>query len=541
MYIAVAAYSSLPYLDGWIEADPVSHPGDPPLPEWLWEQHNEHRLVIPKLFLLADLRLFRATQVFLLASIFVMQFLHLTLLSWSMRALGGWRGDQWRTGAGIAAFCLFCPSQWFNFVLGLQINFVLLGLFVTLSFIGLLLAWIHPQTGRYVPLSIAAALGATYSLANGNLIWPLLVAAAVLLGLRRSAVMSLAVTGAISTALYFYDYAARTAATNIRSLGAEFPARLFEFAAVYLGSPWVHANNVIAAIFGIAGAGAACFFAARFPSYLGTRKAFRVQMVLTAVFCIGTSLVTSLGRLSLGVSYALTSRYQTFALLFWCCLGLRVLGAGWPVRIAPRALLAGQICVLAVMFRGAFLAESPIREARSHAFQLNTAATALLAGVHDRKQLSYTGVTLNYLVSQARYLQDDQLSIYSGDDYSRLGKPLDEVFRMVSPEECAGALESSESVGDDAAELPALRVTGWAWDVKHGRPPASIVAATDGVIIGLGAMGDWRPTDRVRRPWATSHYVGYTGYVQARASGSVEIYAIAAGNPATACLVATAR
>ena len=85
--------------------------------------------MIPKLFLVVDLRLFQATQVFLLTSILVIQFLHLTLLGWSMQVLGGWRGDVWRTGIGIAAFCLFCPSQWFNFVLGLQVNFVLLGLF----------------------------------------------------------------------------------------------------------------------------------------------------------------------------------------------------------------------------------------------------------------------------------------------------------------------------------------------------------------------------------------------------------------------------
>jgi hypothetical protein len=145
VYMVVVSYSSLPYVDGWAEIDAVSRGPDVSFPEWLWVQHNEHRLVIPKLFLAVDLRLFQATQVFLLASIFVVQFLHLTLLGWSMRVLGGWRGDVWRTGAGMAAFCLFSPSQWFNFVLGLQINFILLGLFVTLSFIGLLLYWMGTQ------------------------------------------------------------------------------------------------------------------------------------------------------------------------------------------------------------------------------------------------------------------------------------------------------------------------------------------------------------------------------------------------------------
>lgn len=194
------------------------------------------------------------------------------------------------------------------------------------------------------------------------------------------------------------------------------------------------------------------------------------------------------------------------------------------------------------MLRGAYLARYPIREARSHEFQLSAASMALLTGVHDWEQLSFVGVKLSYLMSEASYLQRDRLSIYSGDVYSQLGKPLESVFRLVSPDECTGGLESSENVGDAGKGPPALRITGWAWDYKHRRPPSRIVAATGGVITGLGAMGDWRPTDNAIHLWVTTNYIGYTGYVQqGRASGQVEIYAILRSNPATACLIATAK
>jgi len=89
------------------------------------------------------------------------------------------------------------------------------------SFIGLLLHWIrsqeppgNPHTTGYLLLSILGALGATYTLANGNLLWPLLVTAALLLRLRRSALMSLALTGAISTALYSYQMGIRLTQTT---------------------------------------------------------------------------------------------------------------------------------------------------------------------------------------------------------------------------------------------------------------------------------------------------------------------------------------
>src|SRR5271167_4246521 len=164
-YMVVVSYSSLPYADGWIEANAGAYGTSPLNPAWLWAQHSEHRLIIPKIFLAVDLRLFHASQVFLLVSILAIQFLHLMLLGWSMRVLGGWRGTVWRTGMGLAAFCLFCPTQWENFGWGFQVCFVLPGLFATSSFVGLLLYWMDPkQPGRrrsWVWLVVAnlAALG----------------------------------------------------------------------------------------------------------------------------------------------------------------------------------------------------------------------------------------------------------------------------------------------------------------------------------------------------------------------------------------------
>ena len=548
IYMAVVSYSSLPYVDGWAEIDLASRSADLSFSGWLWEQHNEHRLVIPKLLVAVDLYFFRATQVFLLASVVVIQLLHLTLLAWSMRVLGNWRGDLWRTGVGVAAFCLFCPSQWFNFVLGFQVNFMLLGLFVTLSFMGLLLYWIRSQeqsgsrhATRYLLLSILGALGATYSLANGNLVWPLLVAAGWLLRLRRPALTGLAVTGASSTALYFYNYASPTAQANAMSLQG-VPARFFEFVAVYLGSPWVRANLLVAAIVGITGAGLACCSALRFSSYVRTKQAFSVQLVLTSLFCIATGFVTALGRLNFGVSYALSPRYQTFALIFWCCLGLLLLGSAAAIKSTPSPFLVVQICLLVVMLRGAYLAAYPIKEARMHGFQLNVASMALLTGVHDWQQLSYVGMKQGYLMREAPYLQRNQLSVYSRDVYSWLGKPLDFMFRLASPNECTGELESSTNVVAVGDGTPGLRITGWAWDFKHREPPSMIVATTDGIVTGLGVVGDWRPIDRATRPAMTSNYIGFTGYVErARASAPVEIYAIQRSKPVTACMIATVK
>ena len=69
-----------------------------------------------------------------------------------------------------------------------------------------------------------------------------------------------------------------------------------------------------------------------------------------------------------------------------------------------------------------------------------------------------------------------------------------------------------------------------------------IVTTTDGIITGLGAMGDWRPMNQAVHPWMTTNYIGYTGYVQeARPTGPVEIYAVLNGSPPTACLITTVK
>src|SRR5208337_3768824 len=58
-------------------------------------------------------------------------------------------------------------------------------------------------------------------------------------------------------------------------------------------------------------------------------------------------------------------------------------------------------------------------------------------------------------------------------------------------DDCTGALESTAPIVDPGG--PGLRLTGWAWDVKHQRPPLAIVVTTNGIITGIGAVGGWRP------------------------------------------------
>lgn len=547
VYMVIASYSSLPSTDGWEQIDTAMQGMNPLSPAWLWTQHNEHRMVVSKLFLAADLLLFRATQKFLLTSILVTQFLLLMVLAWSMRALGGWRGTVWRTGVGMAAFCLFWPTQWENLVIGFSICFILLELFSTLSFVGLMLYWKHSERSDdrhawvYLLFSILAALGATYSLANGNLLWPLLVAAALLLRLPRLAVLSFLITGTVSTALYLHDYH-RPLGHGDPVSSMRTPLEILQYIATYFGSPWVRHDVPLATLIGIGGLAAAVFVLFRFRAYLRAGRPFPVLLVLILLFCLGTAFITSLGRLNFGIRQAFASRYHTFALLFWCCLGLLLLMSDSVMTKKQVRFLVVQICILGIIVWSSHITRNDIRGARIRGFQINVAATAMFVGVRDDLQFAKAAITNpGAVAAEAQFMEKNGLSAYSDNAYTQIGKPLESVYKLASPTECTGMVDSMAAVAG-SGQTPALRVAGWVWDREHQRPPSAIVITEAGVITGLGAVGGWRPMTLVDNHWIKDGYIGYAGYARmVKPDTVVKLYAVLRGSPQSACYFATAE
>ncbi len=540
-YLVVITYTSLPSSDGWIEIENVASGVNPWSPAWLWQQLNEHRWVIPKLFLAADLQLFQGRQIFLLASILVIQLLHWGLLSWSMRTLGGWRGALWRSGAGLAVFCLFCPAQWQNFIWGIQVSFVLTQLLATAAFVALLLYWMESQQQpdkraslRFLVLSVMAALGATYSLSSGILLWPLLVLAALYLRLRAPAVLTIALTGVVSTAIYLHNFVRpQNHANPLASLGK--PVALLKYFATYFLSSWHHRNIGAWEVIALAALGIVILAQLPVLSHARVFRPFAIQLVLIMLFCAATALITASGRLNYGIEQARASRYQTTALLFWCCLGLLLLGGaffGSPRR--RYAFVVLQVCLLLIFVRAAVLVRYPIRAAGERAFAQRVVRAALLTGVHEPVTLSKTFEGMDGLLKAVDYLKSNRLSIFSSTAPAELGKTLSSVLPSAKVGECVGFLKGG--LATDEPSGPGLLLAGWAWDIKHHGPASTIIVTTNGTITGLGAEGDWLPDARTLYPGISSSYIGYYAFVpQPQPGAVVSLYAILPGNPPTAC------
>ena len=541
--MAISTYSSLPRWDEWAMVDHlVTHNGGSFA--WLWAQHNEHRIFFTKLFFLIDAGVFRGSQIFLMLSVFLGQLLQVILLSASLWVLGGMRGPAWRTGTGLIAFCMFCPIQQENLVFGFQIGFVLPGLMATLSTLSLLLHHRNSEEheGReatiWLLLSIAAAIAATCSLSNGMLLWPLLLLTALLLGMRVSTVLALLASGAANIALYFYHYHYHSSprSSSVHSILAS--GRTLEFVAAYFGSTWIHGPIGWAAVIaGLTGLSAALLIIVRMVFQRSARPPLMIQLSVLMLFCIGTATITAWGRLYLGVEQAAASRYQVFALLFWCSLGLSFLFWATAKRTTRFGLNAFSAFLVVMMLALATQVRMPFREAQWYQVRQELISLALLTDVHDPTELAEAYPDPQVVLRSAEYLKQNRLSVFAENRYSQLGLPVESVYRLLPPEQCSGYVASSQIFPATGGQ--GLRISGYAWNRARRKPVTQVVAVVDGRISGFGST-IMIPLERAEPgPDADPKRFGWVGYVRdVSFTTKVNLYAVLDKSPASACLFA---
>ena len=533
-YLVISTYSPLPHWDEWQIFDYFAR-GNTWSLAWLWAQHNEHRIFVPKIFYLIEIEFFRGTQVFLLTSIWLIQLLQVILLSISLRVLGGLRGAPWRTGAGLIAFCIFCPTQYENLVWGFQVQFVLPAAMLTLSLLSLLLFWRDgSQRNWLLPVSIAAATVATFSLANGMLLWPLLLSAALLLRMKRLTVLALFVSAIANIGLYFYHY--RTPEPHegfVWSLQSF--VKVAEYVVVYFGSTWVrHSSGPIAVVAGVIGVCAALIVA--FRTLRKRQEAAPLMLLLSflMLFCLVTAGITSSGRLHLGLEQASASRYQTFALIFWCSLGVALL---FQLATKPRSDIkfdAYAAFIVLMMAGFATQVRLPLIDAQWHQLRLKFVSLALMTGVHDPSVLADAFPDPQVPLRDAAYMKQHRLSIFAGNQYEQLGQPLDAVYTQRPSNECSGYVASSQALPSDSGQ--GLRITGFAWDREANRPARNIVATVDGRIAGYGTNVAIPFTSRNAGPNSDPARFGFVAFVAAANPGSkIEVYAVTDKNRPSVC------
>lgn len=277
-----------------------------------WAQHNEHRIFFPNLILYASALLTHW-------NVAVEPFISFVIACGTLALVLAmvWRtftNRKIRIAACIfAAFLLFSPMQGENWLWGWQVEWYL-EVFAVMLTVWALSFWPKrlPSALR-LPVAIAAAMLATYSLGSGPIVW--LVGLAILLLRRqtRRTIVVWLIAAAASLALYYYHFNSNTDAAS-KTLATHQPWRLVEYVFAYLGHPL--AWDVYGAVFlGIITC-AAVIWAARKALRKADLQRAGAPWAGLIIFGLCSAFSTGIGRLQYGVIQAVSARYMTIGLLF---------------------------------------------------------------------------------------------------------------------------------------------------------------------------------------------------------------------------------
>jgi hypothetical protein len=495
--------------------------------QYLWSAHNSHRILVARLCFIVNDLLFSGRNATLIAFIFFIQALHAAVIYTLLTRIREFPGTVRLAGAAFILICFFSAVQMENFTQPLQVCWT--GVFLLASLASLTLTHCRRSldAGRpnrywvWLAATVLAAAGCNYSMANGNLIWPLLVVLALWLRLPRSAPIALAAAGCLFIALYFSgDTDAQRGGVSLLAKGP----RILAYIVVYLGNPlgnlgnpqyWGIAGAVVLGIVGLAGG---AFFTVK--PLLDRRQPSPAigALSLILLFNLGTAAVTALGRAGLGIVAAMSYRYRTPALIFWLVLFILSFNLLW----SRRARLPGMAKAAAAVFTAGFV----IALVSQHGFVTGrfakwarlrrVAEVSLTVGTYVHPRLSQFFHAPGKIIEPAEFLRARDLSIFAGPWDDLLGTSLSYHFAVVADSSCSGYFDGVRQVAVMAGGKAGAKVWGWAWDQERAETPRRIlITDTAEQIVGLAWGGSYgRPEILLAQPQIPVNRVGWEGYIR---------------------------
>ena len=495
----VPLWSPLPWFDEWATVSLIQswQTGEASLLGILFAQHNEHRILVPRLVFFADDLVFGGQGYLSLAAIALVQALHAALFAVLLARARPARAGRWALAAVVVAL-MFSLRQAENFTSGFQVQFV--GVFAGASagfaLFGLAVARYRqgrPATGPLVAAGLAV-LVTTLTMANGLAAGFVVVALSLMARMPRRVTLACAAWAVLLAVVYLDGYVPVAHHSHpTESLG--HPLGLLLYVATYLGAMGVPGPAAVPALLGGLGLVAGAAAVARTLR----RGAGPAELALVGVMLfVGTAAgVTAAGRLGFGIDQALSSRYATGSAAFWAAqlvywwratpeLGAR--SAVW----ARAGVVAVSLLLVAAMGRAQGGAK-PQMVVQS--FALAESADLLLLDLHDPEVLGRTAWGVPDVESLVPVLRENHLSIFSTREAGALGRPVSEVGPIAGSEACGGSFSAQ---ADPRLGPGGIRLSGFA---LAGRSLLRriLLANAAGTVVGFGSgavpgapRGTWR-------------------------------------------------
>jgi hypothetical protein len=462
----------------------------------LFTQHNEHRIVFPRIVFLIDFIVDKGRNRINLCFIVLMQLLHVYLLCMIFKKTNPTKIVR-SLGIALAVILLFSLGQYQNFYWGFQVQFVGVGVAASAAFILFVKAIDRARVGlphwRFALGAYAMLTVATFSMSNGILAGIVMILIAVTTRASLSLTLqSIAVTASLSTVYFldFHAYAPQPVATVLLAAPHQGLLYFIRYLGDVVGSLGKKSDMILGAI-GLAGTIAVLW------RLVSRRERDSARTTLTAIilFIAGTAVVTAIGRWHfLAPGESLPSRYFTPTSVFWTCQVFY-----WQSVIVqlPRRR---HLYASALVFLAAFLSAGAIKahvagwsQGKGEARLARHASDALLTDVDDPGALLNLFANPQMVEDGAQFLRAHRLSLFASRDAQLLGRRIDDVFSVSIARACFGMIDY---IGPKPPDFlaPGEAISGRAWNVTDNQPVDRVLLTNRaGTIIGY-ASGEGKKT-----------------------------------------------
>lgn len=513
---AFNAYSPVPFWDMWNGyLDFYIRAGQGDWSTW-WAQHNEHRILLARIFFWIDLAWFDGAGWFLLCVNYVLLLLVGVVFCLALK------DSETKYYRGFSAFVFLWIASWAqheNLTWGFQSQFILAQLLPLSAFFVL-----HKDSSNqgkslgYFVLACLLGLLSVGTMANGVLALPLMAVYALVMRLGWLRVVTLVMLAALGVVAYFYGYHAPESRGSLVAVLKEHPGGLIHYVLLYIGGPFSYFvdNRKVGAVLAPA-AGLLLIVLTSFSLWRALRDVRRnsLEMALLAfiLYVGGTALGTASGRLSHGVDQALSSRYMTPALMAWAALFVLLLP-----RIARRCAARQWLLWIPLALLMLSMLPLQLKAFRSNAaelFEQKIAALAVEIGVKDKPQINHVFPSVDAALAIGAKASAKDYSVFGQADlkgiHERIGQPF--AFQHA----CQGAVDQVQKIeGDDKF----MSIKGWMFDPVERRSPGELwIIDESGVAVGYALAGQPAPTT-VKTIHEGAVDAGFKGYVLTQAHGA---------------------
>lgn len=481
-----------------------------------WSPHNEHRIVLAKVFFWLDYKVFGGTGLPLIALNYMMlgAFAYICIILHK----GGESLSRISCIYFSAFFVAWC-FQWMqngNLVWPFQIQFLMAYLIPLISLLALGYSSDKKSELLYF-ISILMAILSIGTMANGVLVFPLMTVLAYFLRMPLIRVAVLFLITCIAWAIYFYGLASYPSshslydASNILNESLGFIGYVMLFLGASFGYLVGGHYGIIAGI--MTGVGA-CLLVSWLAWRVFTRKGGvrGVDAALTyfAIYIICSGIAVGCGRFhTFGLEQAATSRYTTPSIMLWATLLCGVL-RNFSIRRLSRIQVA-----LAIVFL--MLVESlmlwrqfeTLSWPREHVFEEALGGLALSFGAHDDDAIAKVYPNPRGIETIASKARSAGVSFFQRVPYSVASELQDWNSVKDHLPFFQGVVENIKVIGGDDGRFE--RIDGWAVAPKGKRPFWGRIVDRDGQVVGAVVYGKKR-CDVEAVQGSMGRFSGFSGY-----------------------------